>query len=177
MKKLLLTLCSCFFANYAAAALISFADTITDASPAVTVSWCSGFGDKMVVREFSVDTTGTYSFANINASSNLFVQINPTPDNSYTPLINIDTYGSSPVAASPSGDLTAGVTYYLVAVSACAPSFPLTFSVDLSGPGSINVIGQNPTSTPVSIPTLSEWAMIIMASLMAMFAIGRMRRQ
>lgn len=29
----------------------------------------------------------------------------------------------------------------------------------------------------VAVPTLSEWAMIVMASLMAMFAISRMRRQ
>lgn len=32
-------------------------------------------------------------------------------------------------------------------------------------------------SQPVSVPTLSEWAMIIMASLMAMFAFARMRKQ
>lgn len=31
--------------------------------------------------------------------------------------------------------------------------------------------------SPVSVPTLSEWAMIIMASLMALFAIRKMRRQ
>jgi hypothetical protein len=31
--------------------------------------------------------------------------------------------------------------------------------------------------TPAAIPTLGEWAMIFMASLMAMFAIRRMRRQ
>jgi hypothetical protein len=29
----------------------------------------------------------------------------------------------------------------------------------------------------VGVPTLSEWAMIIMASLMAMFAVARMRGQ
>lgn len=32
------------------------------------------------------------------------------------------------------------------------------------------------TSVPASIPTLSEWAMILMASLMALFAMSRMRR-
>ena len=122
MKKIILAL-TYFICSYASAALINFADSITSTTPAVTVRWC-GTNDKMIVKEFSVDTTGTYTFANLNASSNLFVQINPTPDNSYSPLINIDTYGSSPVAAAVSGTLTAGVTYYLVAVSACAPSFP-----------------------------------------------------
>jgi hypothetical protein len=32
-------------------------------------------------------------------------------------------------------------------------------------------------SAAAAIPTLGEWAMIFMASLMAMFAIRRMRRQ
>jgi hypothetical protein len=31
--------------------------------------------------------------------------------------------------------------------------------------------------TPDPIPTLSEWAMILLASLMGMFAYSRMRRQ
>ena len=34
-----------------------------------------------------------------------------------------------------------------------------------------------PSSTPAPIPTLSEWAMIFMASLMGLFAFARMRRQ
>jgi hypothetical protein len=36
---------------------------------------------------------------------------------------------------------------------------------------------QSTISQPASIPTMSEWAMIMMASLMAMFAFTRMRRQ
>jgi hypothetical protein len=31
-------------------------------------------------------------------------------------------------------------------------------------------------ATPAAIPTLSEWAMILMASLMGMFAFVRMRK-
>jgi hypothetical protein len=83
-----------------------------------------------------VTVTGVYSFTGLSASSNFFAQINLTPDNSYTPHINADTYGSSPIVASPSNTLTAGTTYYFVGVSACS-AFPLTYSVTLSGPGGI----------------------------------------
>jgi len=90
----------------------------------------------MDVVPFQVTVTGVYSFTGLSASSNFFAQVNLTPDNSYTPHINADTYGSSPIAASPSNTLTAATTYYFVGISACS-SFPLTYSVTLSGPGSI----------------------------------------
>jgi hypothetical protein len=36
---------------------------------------------------------------------------------------------------------------------------------------------KGPSPAPTAVPTLGEWAMILMASLMAMFGIRRMRRQ
>jgi hypothetical protein len=129
---------------------VSFSGTLTTSSSPVTVSWCSGFSEYMDVVPFTVSTTGVYSFTGLTATSNFFAQVNFTADNSYTPHINEDTYGSSPVAASPSNTLTAGTTYYFVGVSACS-SFPLSYSVTLSGPGDILVAGASaPTETSVS---------------------------
>lgn len=42
--------------------------------------------------------------------------------------------------------------------------------------GSVTYTSQSPQVTPAAIPTLSEWGMIFMASLMAMFGIRIMRR-
>ncbi len=56
------------------------------------------------------------------------------------------------------------------------------FSVGGSPRTYFNAVGDVGTATasqcaPVSVPTLSEWAMIFMASLLAMIGIRRMRRQ
>jgi len=45
-----------------------------------------------------------------------------------------------------------------------------------NGPG-VGCRTAAPSSTPTAVPTLSEWAMIFMASLMGLFAFARMRRQ
>jgi hypothetical protein len=48
---------------------------------------------------------------------------------------------------------------------------------DLQADGTIVDPGGPALVTPDPIPTLSEWAMILLASLMGMFAYSRMRRQ
>jgi hypothetical protein len=57
----------------------------------------------------------------------------------------------------------------------------ITGATETTGRSSANSPGeswaQSTISQPASIPTMSEWAMIMMASLMAMFAFTRMRRQ
>lgn len=72
---------------------------------------------------------------------------------SVTGLTNGKTYTCTVKATNSVGDSTASS-----ASATFAPSAP------------------PPTPTPAAIPTLSEWAMIFMASLMAMFGIRRMRR-
>jgi hypothetical protein len=53
----------------------------------------------------------------------------------------------------------------------------LTFFNNSSDVGTATAVGSCISSpTPASIPTLTEWGMIFMASLMAMFGIRRMRR-
>jgi len=52
-----------------------------------------------------------------------------------------------------------------------------TYASATSSPVTVTVTLAAPSSQAAPIPTLSEWAMILMASLMGMFAFVRMRRQ
>lgn len=62
-----------------------------------------------------------------------------------------------------------------------AGAFGANGCINVSSLGSGYVTGSNTVTyvaaTPASIPTLGEWAMIFLASLIAMFGIRRMRRK
>ncbi len=85
---------------------------------------------------------------------------------------------------SPQASLAAGATM-ICSVSYTAPAsgstvITVTTSADNDGnpannTASATVAVDSPTLAP--IPTLSEWALLFLASLMGLFAVGRMRRQ
>lgn len=134
--------------------------------------WCDP-DDRVEVRPFTVSVSGTYGFDTLSVEptdARLFVQINENPQHEYEPLINIDTYGSSPVAAAPTGELVAGQQYYLAAITGCydASENPVAFTVNLSGDGDIDIDAggaPEPPSGPTSIPVNPIWMLIMLSGL------------
>jgi hypothetical protein len=194
MKKLLQK--SLFFIGLAFASAVPAAVTVTisESGPNVVMN-VSG----------SLNTTGltgpvaepTLCFSNNNPSGAVLTVGNDNTSciryySSTNSLSAFGSGGSSGVPDSSSGYFAAAFGGYIYlpagfvsgdAVSATSTLLnksisslgytPGTYAVSLPN-DSITLIIQAPT--PASIPTLGEWAMIFMASLMAMFGIRRMRR-
>ncbi len=87
--------------------------------------------------------------------------------------------GSQPGQGGVGGTATCaqGQTSYAGFNGADGAATSSTVSSGMSGGnGSVSFTLSAPVTPPAPIPTLGEWAMIFMASLMAMFGIRRMRR-
>ena len=148
------------------------ADTVGD-------EWCAP-DDRVDVRPFTVSVTGLYGFENLIANpgdANIFIQINENPRHEYEPLINIDTYGESPVAAAPTGTLNAGQQYYLAAVTACTDldETPVAFEVTLSGDGDIDIDPGTPEGPATPVPTLPFFGLLALGGLLGLFGVRQLK--
>ena len=116
--------------------------------------------------------TGTYTFTDADsdaegASTFRWVRNNvSTGVAGGTDVANATTY--SPVSADVGSNL-----YFCVLPVAAAGT---TSGTEVCSEAT-SVVAPALASAPAAIPTLSEWAMLFLASLMAMFAYARMRRQ
>jgi hypothetical protein len=143
-------------------------------------SWCNP-NDRVEVRPFTVSLSGTYEFSNLTtvpSGADVFVQINEVASHLYEPLINADTYGSSPVAAAPSGELVAGTQYYFIAITACfdAAETPVSVTVSLTGDGVIDIdAGDVPAATP--IPVWPAGGVALLTTLLALYGKRSFKRR
>jgi len=155
--------------------------------------WCNP-EDRVEVRPFTVSQTGTYGFTNLTTDpvvqpegenfQGFFVQINETAAHSYTPLINADTFGDSPVAAAPTGTLNAGTQYYFVAITACYDvdvNGAVAFSVDLEGDGDIDIEtdtggGGTPAAPATPVPALPLFGLLTLGGLLGLFGLRKLKK-
>ncbi|MDQ5987599.1 MAG: hypothetical protein CSYNP_03344 [Syntrophus sp. SKADARSKE-3] len=130
------------------------------------------------LHPFTVGTTGTYSatvttpnMENVSYFlTGFFTRGSPTP----TPLGNffasIYSGGSPYTETYDNLSLVAGQQYTLLVAYAENTLTPVgTSTITMTGPGCI-AIGSN-TCTPVPGPALSEWGMILLASLLAILGV------
>lgn len=103
----------------------------------------------------------TYSLGDVNASSGGVVNLNVTSG----PF----AYAANSIHTHPNGG--GGTALFSVAAGAFVMSAPETTNTAASN------VSWTVSSVTTSVPTLSEWALIILASLMAMFGIAATRRR
>jgi hypothetical protein len=149
---------------------------------------------------------GTYEFSVEEASANVAPTANAGPDQtvaSATAPVTLNGTGSSdpdagqtltyawtaPAGITLSNATAASPTFTAPTLAVGAANQTLTFSLivtDNLGLAStadtvtitvVPPIPNPPSPAPTPVPTMSEWAMIFMATLMALFGIRRMRRQ
>jgi hypothetical protein len=107
------------------------------------------------------DSSAGHTVSATSASDFTFYPHSSTP---YTYVLRIRF--AQPLSSAGGNILISTGGYASYECLNCAPVREITS-------GSVNAT----PPTPAAIPTLGEWAMIFMASLMAIFAIRRMRRQ
>jgi hypothetical protein len=135
------------------------------------------------VLPFTVDQSGTYSATvtvnnSVNTSWFLSGLFSPNAASLTTPYSNFFAgYFSGTIPGTDnfsSLNLVAGQQYTLLIAYGFTPA-GLNYSATLTGPGCI-AIGAN-TCSAVPVPTVSEWAMISLALLIAGFGIYQQRRR
>ena len=124
---------------------------------------------------FTFDSSGSPKLTNINLVAT------GTNPGSYTFLgdPSVDTFGQL-AASIASGDKVVfisggGGSSVLMGIGSCMTVTSGLCANAISIANTVVTVSSAP-ATPQSIPTLSEWGMIFMASLLAMFGIRRMRR-
>lgn len=127
---------------------------------------------------FRVTVTGDYTINNISVANADGIWIDVFSGAARTGNQLMYQYLDSGTPSSPgTTNLVSNNTYYLCAYSPNATwngTVNTTFAIDIAGPGDISIFTGG--SELQSVPTLTEWGMILMASLMALFAMSRMRR-
>ena len=128
-----------------------------------------------------ISNGSTYEF--LDASDNVVASLNSS---SLMTLLNSGAVASDGQTYTLSQYIAAGQTEPSVYINLRLNDPSITFNkIRLSASGgtgnefdniTISANYYDPTPSPASIPTLGDWAMIFMASLMAMFGIRRMRR-
>jgi hypothetical protein len=169
------------------------AGTFGPTTVTVTGSNCTlpyGNWDGMVMAGSSGGAC-TFNFSPPISGTGLYIAIGATDsadtvgfEFNGTPYSEIDSVSTPPTAGSggpliaTSGLIgTTGSGYANGRVNfQSAPSSITSIKLTNVGYSLWSICSGTPPAAPAAIPTLGEWAMIFMASLMAMFGIRRMRR-
>lgn len=138
-----------------------------------------------VAYPFTVTTSGNYTATAstaVSVNTTWFVRGNFVPGTPMgTPVTDFfagvfASSGPAPFTGNfPSVPLVAGQQYTMLVAYNSGSVAGEVSTVTINGPGCVNV-GTN-VCTSASIPTLSEWALIGLSSLLAMFGLARMRRR
>ncbi|MGE0639395.1 MAG: IPTL-CTERM sorting domain-containing protein [Thermoanaerobaculia bacterium] len=141
--------------------------------PLITTPNCTGtttvFDVHYAAYPFEVSADGTYQFDEPGTSTALYV-LTPTFD----PASAVDTC----IAATNTNPLsipvvlTADTQYFAVLIDDTFAQSGLTYSLTISGPGSITV----EYSSILAIPTLSVWSLALLAALLAAAGFLALRR-
>lgn len=152
----------------------AFAAPVVYTVPSTTL----GDGTTIVSGTYTYDSTSTPRLTNINITATgtnpgSYTFLGAPSADIFGQLVASITSGAKVVYIAQTGSSTA-----LIGIANCAS---VTSGLCVGGNNITNASvtvtsAPAPIAAPAAIPTLSEWAMIFMASLMAMFGIRKMRR-
>ncbi len=135
---------------------------------------CAGQGATPIAYdlvEFTVDQTGSYQFDLTSPGGGIHLYVH---ENSFDPAASFPTCiaGSNDDPVTLNVNLTAGTTYFAVPFDDTFAQAGDSWDLTIDGPGAITVVG----ATAV-VPTLTEWAMILLAGLLGLTALAFARRR
>lgn len=118
------------------------------------------------VQQINVSVTGTYAFADVNSAPyddgmfGIYLGAFDPQDVHQNCILSLDDSGKM---GSPLSEvtLTQGVTYNLMLTTKLTNTAPAFVGVNYTGPGMVTQI-----AAPTAVPTLSEWAKIIFATML-----------
>lgn len=140
----------------------------------ITTPNCVGQGASPIAYdlvEFTVDQTGSYQFDVTSPGGAVHLYVHA---NSFDPAASFPTCiaasNSDPVTLNV--NLTAGTTYFAIPFDDTFAQNGDSWSLTIDGPGNITAAG-----SPAVVPTLTEWAMMLLAGLLGVTALAFARRR